>query len=107
MTKFEKLFIHLFTKGIEHYRDSSGTLKAIDDILKKDEEILYDELKEAFNQANRVRLMHQYGVPMDMGEPIENKNLPPNLYERLVKDVADIEKLKKMIKRLANDRFLA
>ena len=51
--------------------------------------------------------MKQYGVPIDMGEPIENKNLPPNLYERLVKDVVDLENLKKMIKRLANDRILA
>ena len=104
MKPFEKLFVHLFAKGIEHYRDSTFTLKMIDDILSKDEDLLYTELWEAFNQAKRLNIMQEYGLPIDDDDTEEPKDLPDDLLKRLLTEAIEINKIRDIIHKQSEKR---
>ena len=107
MKNIDKLFIHLFTKGIEHYRSSDLVIREIDNILKKDENLLLTELQEAFNQANRLNLMDKYAIPYEyenIGKSIEQKDLPKDLAERMLKPSVSLSTLKNTMNKYLTDR---
>lgn len=54
MTNFEKLYIHLLTYGVERYGGKEG-IKHIEELLEMDEQTLFANLHNAFNQAKRFR----------------------------------------------------
>lgn len=107
MENFDKLYIHLFTKGIEHYRDSKTVLKKIEEILKTDEEILFKKLHEAFNQANRVNILKENGVPItadNLGSNINTPLLPESLLERLLSNSIELPTLKNIMRKQINKK---
>lgn len=91
----EKLFIHLMTRGIEYYEDTQGTLREIHRILDTPEDVLYQELQQAYQQAHRKMILRKHGVPMDIGEEITTD---PKILDELLKTQVTIERLKKLVK---------
>ena len=97
----KNLFIHLFTKGIEHYGDSEIVLKEIFAILDSPEEVLLKNLQDAFQQAHRKRLLRENGVGLshdDIQTALDHDSLPESLLKELLKNQVTIEQLSKFIK---------
>lgn len=95
-----KLFIHLFANYIERYQDSNGALREIDAILKTDEDVLYANLRDAIQQAHRIRICKENGIGLSydsMGSHIDNKNIPKDVLEQLLEIQVEIPQLKKFI----------
>ena len=103
MKPFEKLFVHLFTRGIEHYRDSGGTLKAIDDILLQDDAVLWERCLEAFKQAHRLNVLKKHGINVDIGSEVTGEVTEEMLAE-IMKQPISLEALQKTIIKLIHKR---
>ena len=66
MNNFRKLFLYAFATGMERFRDSKGALKYIDDILNTPEEILWQEVLESIQQANRIDSINKHGTTKEL-----------------------------------------
>lgn len=94
----EKLFIHLFTNYLERYQDSEGAFKKIGEILETPEEVLYEKLKAAFEQAHRIRIFKKYDISLKLdsiGSKIDTSELPDDVINELMELVIDPKLLKK------------
>jgi len=106
MRNFDKLYIHLMIKGIEHYGDSKTVINKIHDILNTSEDELFTELHQAFNQAKRLNILKKHGVPMsieNLGEQIDDTNLPDDILEQLLSEAIDINTLRNVMTKQINN----
>ena len=96
----KNLFIHLFTKGIEYYRHTSGTLKEIDTILNTPEDVMLLNLKDAIDQAHRIRVLRENKIGLshdDIGSSINIPNEKESVLKTLLEPQVEIEQLRKFI----------
>lgn len=104
MTNFKKLFLYAFATGMERLRDSRGALRYIDDILSTEEEILWQELLESIQQANRINILGKYNIDMTLGQEIDVDKLPDGVLNELMDNVITLEDLKRTIEPKINKR---
>lgn len=98
----EKLFIHLFTKYMETYQDTAGSLRAIEDILNTEDDVLLADLRDAIQQAHRIRVCRDNNIDLSydsLGSHIDNKNLSKDVLKQLIKPQIEIPQLKKFINK--------
>ena len=96
----DKLFIHLFTEYLERYRDTSGALRAVDDILNTTEPVLLKNLQDAYNQSHLVRHLMQNGIGLmhfDIGSGIDMSELDESALEGFKTPDIKIETLRRFI----------
>lgn len=97
MEKGEKLYLHLFTEYMERYCDSNAALKEVGFILDTPDELMWKKLREAIEQANRIRIFKENNISLTVDSiksKLDMSDLPEDIIEQLMGNVIDLELLK-------------